>query len=260
MAKWRLRLFWAILLALLAAFGTNSYLSSLQKTEPVVVAARDIAARAEVTSEMIKVIQVSRADRETLAAGAFQSPSEVLGRYARRPMEAGEVLRNKPGDFFAPGEVRPAPEGAEAALADSLPPNTRAVTLQLDAQAVASKHLRPGDRADVIFTSKSDSTGGVYASMLVQQAWVLDVVRPVDTGDDKILVTLLVTPEQAVDLSLAKRTGSIDLAINPPDPGEPIRTQAVSPLKFIGQTNAPPGQVETRFKDAAEQAGAKSPR
>ncbi|HEY3366956.1 MAG TPA: Flp pilus assembly protein CpaB [Symbiobacteriaceae bacterium] len=259
MAKWRLRLFWAALLALVTAWGVHTYLGSLQETEPVLVATREIPARTLVTADMVKTIQVGRKDRDQLAANAFHAAADVTGRYARRAFEAGEVLRNRPGDFTAPGEVRAGASGTDGALADFLPAGSRGETLKLDAQAMLGKHLKAGDRVDVIFTSKSDSTGGVYASLVVQQVLVLDIERKTDgSADDSVLVTVAVTPEQAVELALAKRTGSVDLALNPPDSAGAVNLRVISPLQFTGQTDAPPGKVETRSKETPAPGTAKS--
>jgi len=243
MPKWRLRLFWAALLALVTAFGVRAYLGSLQETAAVLIASQDIPQRAQVTEAMITVVHVTRSDRQRLAADAFQSASDLVGRYARHPIAAGEILRDRPGDFAAAAEVRVTAGGREVALADAISPDARAVTVKVDSQAVLGQHLRRGDRVDVIFTSKSDSTGGVYASLILQQAIVLDIERRTDgSPDEGVLVALLVTPDQAIDLTLAKRTGVVDLVLNPPDVGEPVALPPVSPLKFAGRKDAPPAQ------------------
>lgn len=244
-ARWRMRLFWALILAIATAWGIKAYLGSLQETEPVVVAAKDIPARATITPDMLKVIEVSSIDRSQLAPDAFQSTAELVGRNARRAIAAGEVLRNRPSDLTEPGEISPGTRTGEGALADFLPPDARAMTIKADQEAVLGSHLRAGDRVDLVFTSKTDSTGGVYSSLLLQQVQVLDIQRPPEgEPDQNLLVTLLVTVEQAVDLALAKRTGSIDLVLNPPDPGSPIGPTVTSPLKFIGSATVMPAAAQ----------------
>lgn len=256
MARWRLRLFWAALLAIATAWGIKAYLGSLQATEPVVIAAKEIPARSQITADMLKVVSVGKRDRQHLAADAFRSLGEVVGQHARRRIEAGEILRNRPADFATPGEARPGARPGDGALADFLPPGTRAASLKADQQAVLGSHVRPGDRVDLVFTSKSDATGGVYSSLLMQQVLVLDIERaPESAPDQEVLVTVLVTAEQAVDLALAKRTGVVDLALNPPDPGDPVTQRVTSPLKFAGQPGA--GKV---LAVAAEAALATDPR
>lgn len=243
--KWRMRLFWAALLAIATALGVRSYLRSLQATEPIVTAAREIPARTQITADMLTIVQVSREDRQRLANDAFQSIDEVVGRNARRRIEAGEILHKRPADFTEPGTIQPGGQPGEGALAAFIPSNARAVTLKLDPQAVLGQQVRPGDRVDVIFTSKSDSTGGVYSSLILQQVQVINIEKPsADEPDKEVLVTLLVTPEQAVDVALAKRTGSVDLALNPPDSGAPVSPRTTSPLQFIGQGALPPGKAQ----------------
>ncbi len=89
---------------------------------------------------------------------------------------------------------------------------------------------------DVIFTSQDNSSGGVYAALIMQGVPVLEVEAPTkeplaaQTGS-QVNVTLLVTPAQAVDLALAKRRGSIDLVLSP-ETAEPVALPPSSPLKF----------------------------
>lgn len=252
MAKWRLRVFWAVLLALGTIWAVKSYLGSLEETAPVVLTTREIPARTEITAEMIKVVQVNRTDRERLAPDGFSSAEEVLGRYTRQAVAAGEILRNRPGELTEQ-EVRPALYGGEGALADFLPPGTRAVTVKMDQEGVLGQHVQPGDRVDLVFTSKTDGTGGVYASLIVQQVMVLHIERDPEMPDE-VLVTLLVTTEQAVQVSLAKRTGDIDLVLNPPDPGDPVQLRAVSPLLFTGQAGSAPLPADKQAEPAGKSA------
>lgn len=233
MAKWRLRLIWAGIAAVVAAVGISRYLGSLRDTVPVVVAAKEIPARTAVTEDMLTILHVNRSDRALLAKDAFESTFEVVGRYARRRIESGEVLRDRSGDLTtSQGAVE---FRAEMPLAEVLPSDGRAVTLKLDRQAVLDQHIRAGDLVDVVFTSKTDATGGVYSSLILQQVHVLEIRRPTaDDPEQEYLVTLLVYPNQAVDLALAKRTGIVDLVLNPPDPGNPVDHRVTSPLKFAG--------------------------
>lgn len=263
MAKWRLRLIWAVLAALVTVWGVNAYLASLRQSEPVLVAATEIPARAQITADMLTVVHVNRTDRTQLAKASFRSKDEVVGRYARRRIEPGEVLMNRPGDFTESTQQITVYSG-ELPMAETLPPDTRAETVKLDQQAVLGKHVRVGDRVDLIFTSKSDSTGGVYSSLLLQQVQVLDIQRPPEDEPDKeVLVTFLVTAEQAVDLALAKRTGTIDLSLTPPDPGEPIRPRTAGPLGFIygdadkvaGRASVPQSQSQTQQADTGKPPG-----
>jgi|GEM_PF-1204794 len=244
--KWRLRLFWAALVAIITAFSVKGYLGSLQATVPVVLAAKAIPARTQITADMLTVVQVNRFDKSRLADNAFSSVDEVVGRSARRLIESGEVLRNHQADVTVPGAIHDGAKLGEGALADFLPPDTRAISLKADLQAVLGSHIQPGNKVDLVFTSKSDSTGGVYSSLLMQQVQVLDIERaPEDQPDKEVIVTLLLTVDQAVDVALAKRTGVVDLVLNPPDPGAPVPQRITSPLKFIGQPDAGPVRAVT---------------
>lgn len=233
MVKWRLRVFWALLLAVVSIWTVKSYLTSLEETAPVLLATQEIPARAQITAEMVKVVVVKKSDLSQLAADALSSPDQVVGRYARRLIPQGEILRDRSSDFTTEA-IRPAAYEGEGALADFLPSTARAVTVKLDAQGVLGQHVKPGDLVDLVFTSKTDSTGGVYSALVVQQVFVLSLDRNPD-DEEEVLVTLLVTLDQALQVSLAKRTGDLDLVLNPPDPGRPTRIPPISPLQFANQ-------------------------
>jgi len=238
MAKWRLRVFWALALAIMTFAAAKSYLGSLEETAPLIITTGEIPARAQITEDMVKVIEVKQSDRERIAPDGFSSLDEVLGLYARQAIPGGEILHNRRSDL-TDREIRPANYPGEGALAEFLPSGTRAVTVKLDQEGVLGRHTQTGDQVDVVFTSKDDGTGGVYASLVVQQVVVLHVEHNPEMPDE-VLATLLVTPEQAVQIALAKRTGDLDLVLAPPDAGEPIEVHAVSPLVFTGQTEASP--------------------
>lgn len=238
MVKWRLRVVWALLLAVGTIWAVKTYLTSLEETASVVLTRGAIPARAQITAEMVKVVTVKESDLSKLAADAFSSPDQVVGRYARRSIPAGEILRERLSDLSTE-EIRPASFSGEGALAEFLPPGSRAITVKMDQEGVLGEHVQRGDRVDLVFTSKSDSTGGVYASLVVQQVTVLSIDHNPDAPDE-VLVTLLVSAEQAVQVSLAKRTGDLDMVLNPPDAGDPVQVRAISPLLFTAQAEAAP--------------------
>ena len=111
----------------------------------------------------------------------------------------------------------------------------RAVTiLTQNVSSGVAGFIRPGDKVDVHLTVTSmasrDFPGGASSTLLLQNVKVLAVNQQVDLKtenkvDANLLrsVTLLVTPEQAVKLTLGQNKGTLHLALRNPedrDPGE----------------------------------------
>lgn len=222
----RVRLFWALLLSAAVGLGSYFYLSALQQEVPVVVAARDIPERTVITQEMLRVVRVRAKERDTVFSRAVSEPDMVVGALTLQDVSKGEALRSDP--HWITRDEGAVQAVSQRQLSYFLPRETRAVTVGVDSQGIVAGRVREGDLVDVLFTSRDNSTGGVYAAMILQHVRVLGV----DGGGGQYQVTLLVTPEQALDLTLAKRRGIIDLALSPPAP-DTVNLPPASPLKFL---------------------------
>lgn len=232
----RVRLLWTLLLAVVAGVGAYIYLSSLRHEVTVVLVTRDIPARSIITADMLRTARIRAADRSAVLPNSFATPEHVIGLLTVQEIPRGEPVRNDPrwvtreeGAIQAVNKQR---------LSYFLPKDTRAVTVQVDSQGMVAGRVREGDLVDVLFTSRDDSTGGVYSAIILQRTQVLAV----DASGGQYQVTLLVTPEQGLDLTLAKRRGTIDLALSPRT-AEPVSVPPASPLKFsrMGSRNEQAG-------------------
>lgn len=233
----RVRMVWALTLALLAGLATYIWLRDQQRQVPVVAAAVDIPARARLTPAMLAVVPVHAADRERVLGGAATDPAQVVGAVAAQDIPRGEVIRDDPRWLTRDPGAR-TPDGRER-LSYFLPPEGRAVAVTVDAQALVAGRVRAGDRVDVIFTSRDSSTGGVYAALVLQQVQVLAVDASASQGAGRWDVTLLVTPPQALELSLAKRWGHVDLALAPRQAEPAGDLPPALPSRFLGRAAAP---------------------
>ena len=181
-----------------------------------VVARHDLAVGATLTTDDVHVRQVHRSQ---LPQGVLTDRDATLGRVVAAP-----VLR---GGFVATRNLAPRDRtGVDGAL----PPGTRAFRL------VVTDALRPraGAAVDVLATDGvhgAVATGDVgtgdgappdrAASARVVAAGVLvlatDPAGHTDGGGTALGVTLLVTPRQARDLAAAAATGSVTIALVPPE-------------------------------------------
>jgi len=127
-------------------------------------------------------------------------------------------------------------------IAATIEEGKRAVAVRIDSVSGAGELLEPGGRVDVLFTKPGRMSEAITTTVL-QNVKVLSVgrrVRPGEKIDPKApkvpVATLLVTPEEAQKLELAKNQGKVSLVLrNPADTRvmtktEPVTTEILDPL------------------------------
>ncbi|PYZ96815.1 Flp pilus assembly protein CpaB [Alteribacter lacisalsi] len=208
--------------AAMIAFFTYSYLNSLQDTTTVYVYAEDIPVRGEITADHIEEVEVQMQAAEALATGSISSPDEVTGAIALHEIDQGTIVRLDERAMVFPEERQmylQASGGLD--LSAFVPMDMRLVTVALPPEAVVDNSLKPNDWVDIIYTwTDPVDTSIVHTETILQQIEVFNVERlsiESDMGKEGISqhVTLLVNPQQAVELTHAKRYGTIDLTLNP---------------------------------------------
>lgn len=185
-----------------------------EDTVPLVVASVDVGRGVVITDEMVQVRPWPKA---MAPAGAIGDLKEVVGKTSRTSVLIGEpILTGK----LAEGR------GLHALVG----PGMRAYTIQTPSvSAGVGGFIRPEDRVDVILTVTSAMagderrTGGGIATVLLQNVEVLAAGTHLQeeteesatkiTGGVLTSVTLLVTPRQAQELTLAQTKGTLNLAL-----------------------------------------------
>jgi pilus assembly protein CpaB len=130
-------------------------------------------------------------------------------------------------------------------IAATIEEGKRAVAVKIDSVSGAGDLLDPGARVDVLYT-KPGRTAEAITTTILQNVKVLSVgrrTRPGEKVDPKApklpVATLLVSPEDAQKLELAKAQGRISLVLrNPNDPNhlaktEPVTTEVLDPLALV---------------------------
>jgi len=102
--KFGVRIRVALLLSILAGASVISLYTFTYRPVPVVVAARDIAAGAEITAADVAVKQVSAGDRHPKA---FSSEAQVIGKRAQEKIHQGMQVIAPQVEGGAAGLVRP---------------------------------------------------------------------------------------------------------------------------------------------------------
>lgn len=235
-----------LLAGLILAFGTGvlmlNYLNSVRAqtataTQPrkVLIAVRDIPARAPITAEMLGTANrlASEVDSD-----AFDDPAKAVNHLSLITIPAGSTITaSKVATFNA------------LALPRRLANGLRAVSISIDRVKGVSGLIQPGDRIDVIAVPPRVSNETPKATTILRGALVLAMGAEMETAratpppeapNNLTTVTLAVTPQQADLLALADVNTTLRLALRPPE--EPIRAFPAEPLQLGVTPQAPPPQ------------------
>jgi pilus assembly protein CpaB len=209
----------AVFFGLIAAYGIFNFLRQQRQaaealrtqTQDVVIAAKDIPAGSTIVEAMLKdgTVRAIKWPKASVPAGAFGTPTEVIGKVNRVKIMANEPIL----------ESRLSGEGA--GLTVRLEPGKRAMAVRVDEIIGVSGFIVPDDRVDVIVTTTppgvNDNKDARLSKIVLQNKRVLSVAQSTEQKDGKPQVarsiTLEVSPEEAEKLSLAYQEGPIVLAL-----------------------------------------------
>ncbi|MFN2529567.1 MAG: Flp pilus assembly protein CpaB [Candidatus Baltobacteraceae bacterium] len=223
----------AILLAVGTGWLTLTYLRSFQATNgsagrlrQIVVAARDIPARAPITPDAIAVVQRPESEVDP---DAFADTAKIRGAISLISIPAGSVLtQSKVG--------RPADVG----LAIRLRPGQRAVSIPVDRVKDVAGLIESGDHVDVIANVPRGPGMPPHAATILRDVLVMAIgpalevagATPAPDEQNAATVTLAVTPKQADLLTLADINATLRLALR--SPRENPRSEPVEALNLQG--------------------------
>ena len=223
--------------------------ASAAATKPVVVATKDMSARVRITAEMVEVTSLAES---AVHPDAFSSTDELVGMVTRLPIAAEEqILSSK---VSATAMEVPWAGGEELPLSYVVPPDQRALSVQVSEVTGAGGLILPGDFVDVIGIfdvtfygikeddpTSSEEFDDYVAVTVLQNVQVLAVAQevaealpgesddedttgdesqpvlpnPADPNPDATNVTLAVTPADAQKLALAEEMGVLKLSLRP---------------------------------------------
>jgi pilus assembly protein CpaB len=249
----------AIIFAAIAGILFSQVMESTYSQEPVkpiVVAAKIIPAAQPMIKEDLKLASWPES---AIPAGAFTKIEDAIAktRVPLVPLVPGEAV-------LTTHLSKPSAGMGIAPLVDE---NKRAIAITTDNPVTLARLLYPGALVDVLSTMRDSSSSiddekpRVSTKVVLQNIKVLAVGEDIDpltitnrrraarkkaaegggalTGESsdaretRAVVTLLVTPEEAERLTLARREGDIDLILrNPKDTGE-VDTPGATPAAFL---------------------------
>lgn len=236
----------AALLALGTGFLTFSYLNSVNRgtgavvaPRTIVVAARDIPARASITADMLSLV---RRPGDEVDSDSLALPSAAVGSIARVTIPRGSaVTASKIGRAF------------DAGLTERIPRGMRAISIPIDKVKGVANLIQAGDHVDVIALTRGGPGVAPQALTIMRNTVVLAMgasyepeATPGTTASpapdsNLTTATLAVTPKQADLLALADVNTTLRLDLR--QPKEPTGSEGVDTLVLTAppapRTNAP---------------------
>ncbi len=229
---------------LLAGYLALAYVSEeptpLQAYEPegteVVVAGRDLPSGTLLTREDLEIIDWPS---RNLPEGFFTQVGEVIGRGV-----IGNVHQNEP--LLA---TKLASKEAGGGLPITIPAGLRAVSVEVDEVIGVAGFVLPGTYVDVLATvMPGNNRAETTTRIILQKIPVLtaDQSFQTDPAGDPVLVTvvtLLVKPDEAEELTLASTEGRIQLALRNTLDADSVRTSGVRINRLVqGPVRQAPSQ------------------
>ena len=231
-----------------------------RRAEPektLVVAARPLPPGASIAADAVKTVRVPE---KLFPHGGFSKTEEVVGRPVVSSIQPDEPVV----------EARIAPRGSGFGVAPLIPPGMRALAVRVNDVAGVAGFVLPGARVDVLVTGRPPGSDETETTPVLEDVVVLSAGQTLEADSHSqsmsvAVVTLLVTPAQAVSLPLAAAEGKVQLVLrNSGDrQATPTRGRELRELYAQGETRppapAPPAAPRRRTAAAAKTVPAPTP-
>jgi pilus assembly protein CpaB len=222
-------------IALLCAAGltwflyANTVVPKQEKRSVVLAASRDLAVGTMLRKVDLKRVALNVND---VPRRAVFTEKEALNRVLLYPVSVNEPLTL--AKLSGPATV----EG----IASTIDPGHRAVSVQITDVSGVAGLVQPGSRVDVLFTRPGSMAEAITSTILTNvkvlaMGRLLAVGQIVDPKAPKVpVVTLVVSPQDAQKLELAKNQGKLSLSLrNPQDDTDaqaegPVTTEVLDPM------------------------------
>ena len=221
---------------------TSKTIPERPRVTTVVVAKSDIAPRTTISDNMVQIKEVPS---DSVPNGAVTSLSEVIDSPARITILAGDIITKR----------KLYQDSQQAGFVGSIPPDCRAVSINVNNVTGVAGFAKPGDYVDLLLVENTDV--GVTTSIILQNILLLSINQNMDrneieTGDDgqknskaavnnPSIATLALRPQEALMLVSAVKLGDIYLMLRPTRPLE----NYVDVVDFTLNSAKTPPQKET---------------
>jgi pilus assembly protein CpaB len=218
------------------------------ETVEVVVAQRDLERGEALSGDTMAVRSVPKEYVHDSAVRPAEFESFERQRLAA-PLKRGEVLL----------EVHAEGNGTNVFSA-LLKKGSRALTFEVDSVNSISGMLRPGDRIDLMYSTRGSANGTDVTAPLLSNVTVLATDQRVSKRTDEngrehqfSTITLEVSPLDAARIIVAKSSGHLTAVLRHPDDEAPNRLKSLSVAQLLG---APAGRNGSRLVEYIVGGGA----
>lgn len=219
----------ALLTWLLYSATTSAKQTKLIKVQ---AASRDLSAGTKLRKGDLRLVEIPEKEHPR---GVFTDEKALLEKTLLFPVAQNEPLT----------QVKLAAIGGIEGVSATIPPGKRAISVQVTDSTSAAGLILPRSHVDVVFT-RTGSMAEALSKVILEDIVVLSVGRNTEvaatdpktaaaaaaaqaqTSTAQRAVTLLVTPDEAAKLELAKNNGKIGLVLrNPLDAGKLNQEQPI---------------------------------
>jgi len=200
----------AIVVAVIASRFVYRQIQNASAVKPVpvshvVVASRPLALGTPLTAQDLTLITWPK---DSPLAGSFSRIQDCIGRSVIAPLSKNEPIL----------EAKLAPKEAGVGLPAAIPVGMRAVSVRVDDVVGVSGFAMPGTMVDVLATGTPQGGSDSLTRTIIQDVRVLAAGQTVEQDKQGKphtvgVVTLLLTPKQADELTMASTDNRIHLAL-----------------------------------------------
>ncbi|MCL5046329.1 MAG: Flp pilus assembly protein CpaB [Actinobacteria bacterium] len=239
-------LFLPILVGLIVTTVASYYLKRLEPVKApvemaeVVVAAKAVPAKSTLTRELLVTRQVPK---QYIGTAEIVQLDEALGKITTVPLAQGEqVLKTKL-----------ALKDSKVGLAYHVPKGTRAMTIKVNEINGVGGFPEPGDNVDILVTLSKELVGIDKTRILAENIPVLAVAQDTEaraSGAKREIksyssLTLAVTPEEALKITLGEERGSLRVLLRPVQASEKSGDLEITAQSFGGPAPTAPAASAT---------------
>ena len=226
------------------------------ETEAIFVALQDINPNDPITAQNVKIEEWPKSK---VQAGAITRIEEYENKRARQKIFLGEPILA--GKIIDANELNTA--------SGKIPKGYRVVAVRVDAVSGGANLILPGDRVDVIVFLNKNSSQGIEETKtqtILQdiKVFAVDTVFQRNPGEEEPAIaaktiSLLVTPDQAENVTLASELGTIRFVLRYDQDDAVVATDGASTNDVFGSSGADRNAEQaTKAQPSAQPAAATS--
>lgn len=207
-----LKVFLILILVILTMLLSYKYLKGLNNYVLVYVASEDIEMHELITEDMVESVEIRFEEKVKFFNNAFDSKEEIVNTIAIKDISKNTV-------FTSDDMILSTSNNEDALINGKVNPNYFVQTdqrigfISLEKEHALGGAIEKGNYIDILYTSQSDDTGGLYTSLLLENIRV-NKANDTPNATTSTDIYLELTHKQAMLLSIAKYNGQLDILLS----------------------------------------------